>query len=77
MHFTIAASAAVLLSVASVINAQDATCQAVLKDYSPSLNGAYQKCFTSQVYNSGLVDASFTDYKALIEQVCSKSACSA
>ncbi|KAF9133155.1 hypothetical protein BGW39_010484 [Mortierella sp. 14UC] len=78
MRFTIAASAAVLLSVASVINAQDATCQPILNDYTHTGAGAYQKCYTNQVYNTALVNAGATpDYKALIESVCSKSACSA
>ncbi|KAG0274700.1 hypothetical protein BGZ95_009545 [Linnemannia exigua] len=78
MRFTIAASAAVLLSVASVINAQDAACQAVLNDYTPIGAGAYQKCYTNQIYNTALVNAGATpDYKALVEGVCSKSECSA
>ncbi|KAF9929964.1 hypothetical protein FBU30_001054 [Linnemannia zychae] len=79
MRFSLAASAAVLLSVASFTTAQDATCSAVLNDYSPtSTSGAYQKCFTNQIYNNALVNAGATpDYKALIEGVCSKAACSA
>ncbi|KAG0218285.1 hypothetical protein BGX33_007963 [Mortierella sp. NVP41] len=77
MRYTITASIAVLLSVASVINAQDASCNAVLTDFSPAASGSYQKCYTDQVYNTNLVNAGATpDYKALIESVCSKSACS-
>ncbi|KAG0284516.1 hypothetical protein BGZ96_011116 [Linnemannia gamsii] len=77
MRFTIAATAAVLLSVASFTNAQDSNCTAILADYSPTSNGAYQKCFTNRVYNNALVNAGPTpDYKALIEGVCSKAACS-
>ncbi|KAF9549712.1 hypothetical protein EC957_002776 [Mortierella hygrophila] len=78
MRYTIAAAAAVLLSVASFTNAQDSNCTAVLNDYAPTSSGAYQKCFTNQVYNTALVNAGPTpDFKALIEGVCSKSACSA
>ncbi|KAK3815933.1 MAG: hypothetical protein JOS17DRAFT_407808 [Linnemannia elongata] len=77
MRYTIAATAAVLLSVASFTNAQDANCTAVLNDYAPTSSGAYQKCFTNQVYNTALVNAGPTpDYKTLIEGVCSKAACS-
>ncbi|KAF9281993.1 hypothetical protein BGZ88_011265 [Linnemannia elongata] len=78
MRYTIAATAAVLLSVASFTNAQDSNCTAVLSDYAPTSSGAYQKCFTNQVYNTALVSAGPTpDYKALIDGVCSKAACSA
>ncbi|KAF9150991.1 hypothetical protein BGX21_010819 [Mortierella sp. AD011] len=77
MRFTILASVGTLLSLASVIKAQDANCSAVLNDYSPTSSGSYQKCFTDQVYSTALVAAGGNpNYTEVIDQVCGKSACS-
>ncbi|KAF9185712.1 hypothetical protein BGZ51_002495 [Haplosporangium sp. Z 767] len=77
MRFTTTASVAALLTLAAVSQAQDAQCSAVTMDYAPNGNGAYQKCYTNQVYNQGLVSqGGAPNYKELIHQVCSKSACS-
>ncbi|KAG0325257.1 hypothetical protein BG004_003267 [Podila humilis] len=77
MRLSIAASIAAIVACASVTNAQDAQCAPILQNYDPSASGQYQKCYTEQVYNAALVSGGAApDYKAIIEGVCSKSACS-
>ncbi|KAG0055857.1 hypothetical protein BGZ83_007146 [Gryganskiella cystojenkinii] len=77
MRFTFTASVAAIVTMASVIHAQDATCAAVLPDYTPGSSGAYQKCYTDQVYNSALVAGGASpNYHDIINSVCSKTACS-
>ncbi|KAK3829241.1 MAG: hypothetical protein J3Q66DRAFT_324723 [Benniella sp.] len=65
------ASLTALLALASVATAQDANCSAILSDYGPGVNGKFQKCYTDQVYNKGLVSQGDSpDYEALIRDVC-------
>lgn len=71
MRFTTTACAAALLTMASVVLAQDANCSLILNDYTPGGGGKFQKCYTDQVYNNGLVgQGSDPDYKRLIQDVC-------
>jgi hypothetical protein len=77
MRFTITASVVTLLSIASVIKAQDANCSAVLNNYNPTSSGLYQKCYTNQIYNAELVaQGASPNYTQIINDVCGKSACS-
>ncbi|KAF8927419.1 hypothetical protein BGZ58_010406 [Dissophora ornata] len=77
MRFTIAASVAALLALASVTKAQDANCSAVIQDYAPGVSGTYQKCFTDEVYSAALVSQGGSpNYTELINQVCGQPACS-
>ncbi|KAF9437224.1 hypothetical protein BGZ76_001567 [Entomortierella beljakovae] len=76
MRFTIIASA--LLSLAAVVKAQDASCTAVLNDFTiASSSGAYQKCYTERVYNAELIAGGGNpNYTEIINNVCGNSACS-
>ncbi|KAF9204746.1 hypothetical protein BGZ49_004930 [Haplosporangium sp. Z 27] len=77
MRFTILASVSALLSLASVIKAQDANCSAVINDYNLGSSGLYQKCYTDQVYSADLVAAGGSpNYTQIINQVCGQAACS-
>jgi len=76
MRFSLSASVAAFVALASVTYAQDATCSAILNDYTPGSSGAYQSCFTDQVYNNALAAQATPDFKELITSVCSKSPCS-
>ncbi|KAG0254958.1 hypothetical protein DFQ27_006524 [Actinomortierella ambigua] len=62
--------------MAGVISAQDANCTAVYNDFTPGLNGKYQKCYTKKIYDTDLVNAGATpNYKDLITKVCSVPSC--
>ncbi|GJJ72240.1 hypothetical protein EMPS_04597 [Entomortierella parvispora] len=76
MRFSLSASVAAFVALASVTHAQEPACSAILTDYTPGVSGAYQKCFTDQVYNTALAAQTTPDYKDLITSVCSKTACS-
>ncbi|KAF9961749.1 hypothetical protein BGZ72_001988 [Mortierella alpina] len=75
-------SLAVVLTVLSnkMVRAQDANCSAVYNDYTPSptLKGAYQKCYTDQLFNAALVaEGMDPDYNQVLTRICTKpSACS-
>ncbi|KAF9185723.1 hypothetical protein BGZ50_002903 [Haplosporangium sp. Z 11] len=84
MRLYIVLTIATVLTMSSaprMIQAQDANCTVVYKDFTPSVtgnSGAYQKCYTDQAYNAALVaQGSDPNYKDVINQICNKPfACS-
>ncbi|KAG0205763.1 hypothetical protein BGX28_002686 [Mortierella sp. GBA30] len=65
----------IVLSIPTAVRAQDANCTAVYNDFAPSdvFSGAYQKCYTDQLYNSALVaQGTYPDYDDVLSQICTR-----
>ncbi|KAF9273886.1 hypothetical protein BGZ68_001129 [Mortierella alpina] len=81
MFLLIPSLAVLLTTLASMmVQAQDANCSAIYNDFTPSptLQGAYQKCYTDQLFNAALVaEGTDPDYNQVLTRICTKpAACS-